>query len=118
MEHQQRGFTLIELMIVVAVIAILAGIAYPSYTSYVRRGNRSAAEQLMLTISNREEQYLLDARQYAGTFDSSGLNLSGSQDFICSATNCSNSFYNISVNAAAGPPPSYTITATSIRTPV
>jgi len=44
----ERGFTLIELMIVVAVVAILSAIAYPSYTEYVRRGHRADARTGLL----------------------------------------------------------------------
>src|SRR5688572_26013081 len=67
------GFTLIEAMIVVAVIGLLSAIAYPSYTQYVIRANRSAAQQFMLRIASRQEQYRLDARSYASTV--SALNL-------------------------------------------
>jgi type IV pilus assembly protein PilE len=110
-----RGFTLIELMIVVAVITILTTIAWPSYTRYVKRGNRAQAQQFMLDMSSREEAYLLDARQYTSALDSTGLNLSRA-GWTCTATTCSNANYNISVTATAGPPPAYTINATAIGT--
>lgn len=60
-----RGFTLIELMIAVAIVAILAAVAYPSYQEYVVRANRSAAQTFMLAIANKQEQFILDRRQYA-----------------------------------------------------
>lgn len=63
----QSGFTLIELMITVAIVAILAAVALPSYRQYVIRANRSAAESYIMTVANKQEQYNLDARQYADT---------------------------------------------------
>ena len=63
-----RGFTLIELMIVVAVVALLAAVAYPSYRDHVARGQRSQGQQLLADIAQRQEQYLLDRRQYATAF--------------------------------------------------
>ena len=107
------GFTLIELMIVVVVLAVLAAIAIPSYRQYNIKANRSAAAQIMLNISNREEQYLLDARLYSDVLGSSGLNIV--QDgWTCSntvATGCTNAFYRVTVSAPAGTPPTYTVTA-------
>lgn len=53
-----RGFTLIELMIVVAVIAILAAIAYPSYQEHVRKTRRAQARvDLMETVQQLERYY-------------------------------------------------------------
>ena len=112
--HSTGGFTLIELMIVVTIIAILAAIAYPSYQQYNKRANRSAAAQLMLTIQNREEQYILDARAYTNVLGTSGLNVAH-EGYTCTpattATTCTNNFYTVSVTVTGGTPPSYSITA-------
>ena len=45
---RQRGFTLIEVMIVVAVVSILTAIAMPSYNEYIRRGHRADARAGLL----------------------------------------------------------------------
>lgn len=108
------GFTLIELMVTVAVIGILAGIAYPSYQNYVIRAQRSAAQQLMLNIASREEQFLLDSRQYTQTL-SGGIFNTPPEGWTCTAATCGNARYNVSVAADnAATPPTFVITATAI----
>jgi type IV pilus assembly protein PilE len=62
----QKGFTLIELMIVVAVIGILASIAIPSYTDYVQRGKVAEATSTLADLRVRMEQYYQDNRTYVG----------------------------------------------------
>ena len=65
--EQHRGFTLVELLIVVAIVAILALIALPSYQAQIRKGHRAAAQSYMMDLAQRQAQYLLDARAYAST---------------------------------------------------
>jgi len=62
----QRGFTLIELMIVVAIVAILASIAIPSYSDYVLRSKLTEAHTELSTMRVRMEQYFQDTRDYTG----------------------------------------------------
>ena len=104
MKTKIAGFTLIELMVVVAIVGILASIAIPSYQSYVTKGNRAAAQQYMLKIASREEQYIQDARAYT---DITGLGLTAPAE-----TSGKYTFTAVTNNAAT--PPSYTITATAI----
>lgn len=63
---RKAGFTLIELMIVVAVVAILASIAYPSYTGYVQRGKITEATSSLSELRLRAEKWFADNRTYVG----------------------------------------------------
>lgn len=56
MKKREQGFTLIELMIVVAVVAILSAIAYPSYQNSVRKTNRADAMSTLLDTAQRLER--------------------------------------------------------------
>lgn len=60
------GFTLIELMIVVAIVGILAAIAFPSYSDYVMRGRIVDATSNLATKRVQLEQFFQDNRTYAG----------------------------------------------------
>ena len=62
-----RGFTLIELMIVIAVIAILSAVALPAYTDYLRRGQLPEAFTNLTDLRVKMEQYYQDNRAYGNT---------------------------------------------------
>ena len=111
-----RGFTLIELMIVVAIIAIMAAVGYPSYLSSVSKARRSDAQQLMLDIVNREEQFMLDARAYTANLGDLGIS---KEDWDCTVnTNlrCDNDFYQVSIDLTdpTAATSDYTINAVAI----
>lgn len=59
-----RGFTLIELMIVVVIVAVLAAIAYPAYQDYARESKRSDAHAALLRIATLQEKHFSDNNQY------------------------------------------------------
>ena len=71
------GFTLIELMIVVAVIAILAAIAIPSYTSYITRTHRVAAEGCLSEMSNYMERFYTSNLSYNPSSPAAAPSLAG-----------------------------------------
>lgn len=69
------GFSLIELMIVVAVIGIISMIAYPMYTDNVRKSRRAEARAVLQDYAARQERFFSRNNTYAGTFDAAGLNV-------------------------------------------
>ena len=69
-----KGFTLIEMMIVVAIIAILATIAYPSYTKYVYRARRSDGQKFLMAIAAAEERYYTNFNKYTTSITGTSQN--------------------------------------------
>jgi len=104
-----RGFTLIEVMIVVVIIGVLAGIAYPSYQNHVKKANRSAAQSFMMTVAGKEEMYLLDNRAYTATIGTGGLGLNAPAE--------TSGRYTFAVTVTASPP-TFLITATAVGSQV
>lgn len=104
-----RGFTLIELMVVVAIIGILAAIAYPSYTEYVRRSQRAEMLRVLMEANQFMKRYYGAQDSYVGAVLPAGLNRSPSSGNLA---------YNIqliengAVVAAATRATTYTLRAT------
>ncbi|MEW6264425.1 MAG: prepilin-type N-terminal cleavage/methylation domain-containing protein [Thermodesulfobacteriota bacterium] len=67
MRRGQKGFTLIELMIVVAIIGILAAIAIPQFASYRKRAQDSAAKSSLKNLATAQENYYAQNNTYTAT---------------------------------------------------
>ncbi len=70
---QKRGFTLIELMIVVLVIAILAGLALSGYNNQVRKSRRTEAKQILSDLSLKQEKYRSNNATYGTIIQIGGV---------------------------------------------
>ncbi len=69
-----RGFTLIELMIVVAVVGILASIAVPSYLQYLERGRRAEGRAALEAAAQMMERFYSINNSYPATLAAAGIN--------------------------------------------
>lgn len=106
---RNSGFTLIELMIVVLVVGILAAIAYPTYNSQRIKGNRAAAKSHVMTLASREEQIMLDRRQYVAAANNAAI--AATTGLLAPPADVSDYYeLTITVNNAATPP-TFQITA-------
>lgn len=104
-KRASKGFSLIELAIVMVVIAILSAIALPSYRKYVLRGNRTTAIQALQDVASREESYFFSN----STYTDSNTNLGFSSSIGAP---------NYTVNVASASSTDYTVTATAINAQV
>ena len=61
-----RGFTLIEMMVVLVVIGLLAAVAYPSYSAQIAKGRRADAKQSLIELAQKLERFYTERSTYAG----------------------------------------------------
>lgn len=103
MSHTDKGFSLIELMIVVAIIGIISAIAYPSYTKYVQRSHRAEIAELMAEAAQTLERHYSRAGQYT--------NNPNITPPVTTADPVGNAWYTLAVNRQ-------TATFTLVATPI
>lgn len=91
-----HGFTLLELMIVVAIVGIIAAIAYPAYRSQVLESRRDSAQQELLRLQLQQEAYRLQNDDYA---DAADIALPLSDYYVFSINNVSATTYTLTATA-------------------
>lgn len=100
-----KGFTLIELMVVVAIVGILAAIAYPSYTRYVADARRADAQTNMFELAQFMERYYVSNGRYT-TQTGAAPDL----PFTKTPRDGADEFYTLALNNVSNS--TYTLTAT------
>lgn len=99
---RMRGWTLIELMIVLLVVAVLLAIAYPSFSEQIIKARRSDGHALLVEAAQRQQQFYTANRLFTATIGNGGLSLDSSS---------SEGYYTLSVSLN-GDPQTYVLTAT------
>ena len=112
---RNRGFTLIELVIVVAIVAILAAIALPSFLAQIRHSRRSEVQGAIQAAALAEERVRADCTSYAAVTTAASWTTApaGCASSVTLGGNpYTGSYYTLAIGNATGT--SYTITATAI----
>ena len=110
LSDNDRGFTLIEIMIVVAIIAVLAAVAYPSYQSYVIKTKRTDMMSEMQNIASELESRKLALGSY------SAISTAVKTDFAIAYPRQGTQLYDVTINPTVLTPPDNTLTSKWIIT--
>lgn len=99
---RERGFTLVEVMMVVVLISIVAGLGYPSYVNHVVKGRRGDAHALMLEAAVKQEQFFAQRGSYTADMRELG--------YATDPATSAHGFYQVDATLSGGGQ-GYTLTA-------
>lgn len=98
------GFSMVELLIVIAILAILVSAAIPSYQRAITKSRYTDAKELLYTVAHRQQQYYTQHNVYTAVTGVAGIQV---------ATTSSNGYYTLSI-AVPDPPSAYSISAVPV----
>ncbi len=107
MHRKQTGFTLIEMMIVVAIMGILGAIALPAYQDQIRKSKRAEGQNLLLDAASKQQRYFSDNIGFASRMSELGY----AADSVTSTSEA----YTVTVDRAAADGSSFTLLATALN---
>jgi type IV pilus assembly protein PilE len=102
--NKNKGFTLIEMMIVVAIIGIIGAIAYPSYDSYMKKSRRSDAKIALTAMADKQERFYLQNNTYTNNPADVGGTGTDENFYVMSIDSATVNGFTLKATAVAGGP--------------